>query len=235
MIDEKEFPFLAEKGHVVSLVGGGGKTALMYAMAAHCSCKGWRVLVTTTTHIMQPPGGLWAQTEAERDALWNSGHYVVAGTAAPGGKLTAPPDEQLRFWTELADITLIEADGAKRMPCKAPAEHEPVILPQCDIVLAVSGASALGRPLNEVCFRAELASELLAVSQDAVLTPELLARLMASEAGGRKSVKKRDFFAVLNQTETAERELLAKKTAQILREQYQMPCILIYFEEGERA
>lgn len=235
MVDEKEFPFLAEKGHVVSLVGGGGKTTLMYAMAAHCARKGWRVLAATTTHIMQPPGGLWAQTDTERDALWNSCHYVVAGTAAPGGKLTAPPDEQFRRWMELADITLIEADGAKRMPCKAPAEHEPVILPQCDIVLAVSGASALGRPLNEVCFRAELASERLAVSQDAVLTPELLARLLASEAGGRKSVKKRDFFAVLNQTETAERELLAKKTAQILREQYQVPCILIYFEEGERA
>ena len=26
MIDEKIFPFLAEKGHVISLVGGGGKT-----------------------------------------------------------------------------------------------------------------------------------------------------------------------------------------------------------------
>ena len=37
MIREEDFPFLAEKGHVVSLVGGGGKTTLMYAMAAHCA------------------------------------------------------------------------------------------------------------------------------------------------------------------------------------------------------
>ena len=28
MLSEKQFPFLAEKGHVVSLVGGGGKTTL---------------------------------------------------------------------------------------------------------------------------------------------------------------------------------------------------------------
>ena len=34
MLNEKEFPFLAEKGHIVSLVGGGGKTTLLYAMAA---------------------------------------------------------------------------------------------------------------------------------------------------------------------------------------------------------
>ena len=56
MIDEKIFPFLAEKGHVISLVGGGGKTTLMYNLAAHCARKGWRVLAATTTHIMQPPG-----------------------------------------------------------------------------------------------------------------------------------------------------------------------------------
>ena len=30
MLPEKQFPFLAEKGHVVSLVGGGGKTTLLY-------------------------------------------------------------------------------------------------------------------------------------------------------------------------------------------------------------
>lgn len=54
MIVEQQFPFLAEKGHVVSLVGGGGKTTLLYAMASHCVQKGWRVLVSTTTHILRP-------------------------------------------------------------------------------------------------------------------------------------------------------------------------------------
>ena len=119
MIDEKIFPFLAEKGHVISLVGGGGKTTLMYNLAAHCARKGWRVLAATTTHIMQPPGGVWAQTDAELFRLWKCGSYAVAGTAAHGGKLTAPPQAQLERWMTLADIVLIEADGAKRMPCKA--------------------------------------------------------------------------------------------------------------------
>ena len=32
MLPETQFPFLAEKGHVVSLVGGGGKTTLLYAL-----------------------------------------------------------------------------------------------------------------------------------------------------------------------------------------------------------
>ena len=53
MLSEAQFPFLAEKGHVVSLVGGGGKTTLLYQLSAHCARKGWRVLAATTTHIRQ--------------------------------------------------------------------------------------------------------------------------------------------------------------------------------------
>ena len=232
---ETQFPFLAEKGHVVSLVGGGGKTTLLYQMAAHCARKGWRVLATTTTHIQQPPGAVWAQTDAQLFRLWEHGSYAVAGTPAPDGKLTAPSPAQLERWMALADIVLVEADGAKRMPCKAPAAHEPVLLPQCDIVLAVAGASALGKPLEEVCFRAELAQQLLHVPGNTPLTPALLTKLLASGAGGRKAVGKRRFYAVVNQVDTQEREALARQTADVLKERYGVPCVLTRFEQGERA
>lgn len=228
-------PFLGETGHVISLVGGGGKTTLMYNLAAHCARKGWRVLAATTTHIMQPPGGVWAQTDAELFRLWKCGSYAVAGTAAHGGKLTAPPQAQLERWMTLADIVLIEADGAKRMPCKAPAAHEPVLLPQCDTVLAVAGLSALRHPLREVCFRAELVAELLCVPQDAQLTPELLANLLASEAGGRKAVGDRSFYVVLNQVDTKEQAALARQVADILKKIYRISCATSHFEKGERA
>lgn len=135
----------------------------------------------------------------------------------------------------LADIVLIEADGAKRMPCKAPAAHEPVLLPRCDTVLAVAGLSALRHPLREVCFRAELAAELLCVPQDAQLTPELLAKLLASEAGGRKAVGDRSFYVVLNQVDTKEQAALARQVADILKKIYRISCATSHFEKGERA
>ena len=145
---------------------------------------------------------------------------------APDNKLTQPP--QLERWMAIADLVLIEADGAKRMPCKAPAAHEPVLLPQCDIVLAVAGTSALEKPLEEVCFRAELAGPLLHVPGNTLLTPALLAKLLASEAGGR-------FYAAINQVDTDERTALARQTAELLKKQYGVPCVLTHFEEGERA
>ena len=234
-------------GHIhVHQVGHGGWFAVRRGQlhcrrfpavtrTAHCARKGWRVLAATTTHIMQPPGGGWAQTDAELFRLWKCGSYAVAGTAAHGGKLTAPPQAQLERWMTLADIVLIEADGAKRMPCKAPAAHEPVLLPQCDTVLAVAGLSALRHPLREVCFRAELAAELLCVPQDAQLTPELLANLLASEAGGRKAVGDRSFYVVLNQADTKEQAALARQVADILKKIYRISCATSHFEKGERA
>lgn len=232
---ELPFPFLAEKGHVVSLVGGGGKTTLLYAMAAHCASQGWKVLVTTTTHILCPADGTLAQTDAQLQALWARGSYAVVGTPAPGGKLTAPAADQLAAWMDQADAVFLEADGAKHFPCKAPAAQEPVLLPQSDIVLGVAGLSALGQPLHKVCFRLDEACALLQAEPETLLTPELLAQLLASPRGGRKQVGDRLFYGVLNQTDSANRRHLGQQTLTILRQCYGLEGFLTHFEEGERA
>ena len=162
----KDLPFLGETGHVISLVGGGGKTTLLYALARHYSAQGQRVLVSTTTHIRRPDAN-YATDEAARDALWQAGTYAVAGVPAEGGKLTMPP--HLADWMAEADTVLLEADGAKHHPCKAPAAHEPVLLRSSDIVLAAAGLSAVGKPLQDVCFRLERL-HLLAVPPGTPLT-----------------------------------------------------------------
>ena len=234
MITETQFPFLAEKCHVVSLVGGGGKTTLLYAFARHCAAKGWRVLVSTTTHILQPETN-YAPDDAALAALWQAGQYAVVGTLAANGKLTAPSPKQLAHWITQADITFLEADGAKRLPCKVPAAHEPVLLPQSDIVLAVAGLSALGRPLLEVCFRLETACALLGTAPDAPLTPERLAKLLGSEQGGRKAVGSRRCSVVLNQADDAARIAAGEQTLAFLHENYGVQGVLTHFEESERA
>lgn len=232
---EDDFPFLAEKGHVVSLVGGGGKTTLLYAMAGHCASKGWRVLVMTSTHILQPDAGHLAQSDAALDALWSTGNYAVAGAPAPEGKLSLLPEPQRTRWMKRADVVFVEADGAKHFPCKAPAAHEPVLLPQSDIVLAVAGLSAMERPLYDVCFRWEQAlSWLPDAGPESKVTPALLARLLTDRNGGRKLVGARQFHVVLNQADTPEREQFGRKVQALLQQQ-SIHCILTRFEKGERA
>ena len=46
-------------------------------------------------------------------------------------------------------LVLVEADGSKRLPVKAPAPWEPVVPEGTDLVVGVVGLDALGRPMDE--------------------------------------------------------------------------------------
>ena len=116
----EDLPFLGETGHVISLVGGGGKTTLLYALARHYSAQGQRVLVSTTTHIRRPDANC-APDEAARDALWQAGTYAVAGVPAEGGKLTMPP--------HLADWMAAHPDAVMARPGLCFPDGRPQSLP----------------------------------------------------------------------------------------------------------
>lgn len=198
-----------EKKHFICLVGGGGKTTIMYELAHFYASHGKKVLVLTSTHIMQP-ADCYAEDAAAVQALWDERRYAVIGTPEAGsGKLTMPSAELYARLCRQADIILCEADGAKHLPCKLPAAHEPVILPECDIVLAVCGADAMGKRLQEVCFRWQLGAEWLAGKfltaaelSSLELDAKLLARLMTDERGACKNVRTREYYVVLNKCDT---------------------------------
>lgn len=209
------FPFLGTRGHVVSLVGGGGKTTLMYALAEASRARGLRTALMTTTKMGCT--GPYCRTMAACRARWAAGDYAVCGERGTARRLVAPA-----FTEELlaqADAVFIEADGARRMPCKAPAAHEPVILPQTDTVIAVMGLDALGHPVGEVCLRTQEVQTLLRCGPAHRLTEADMVSLLLSEQGSRKGVGQRDFFVVLNKCDDAQRlaagrEILERLAAQ---------------------
>ena len=84
-------------------------------------------------------------------------------------KASSLPVPRLREYGKRADLTLLEADGSRRKPMKVPAEREPVILPECDLVLGVIGLSCLGKPLREVWFRPELACTLFGAELEEIV------------------------------------------------------------------
>ena len=192
------FKYLQEKKHIVSLVGAGGKTTVMYQLAQHFVSLGKKVLVSTTTHIFQPACN-FAQNIAEVEVLWKGGSCAVVGNIEAGtGKLTQLPTDVFETYSAIADLVLIEADGAKHFPCKAPDENEPVLLPASDTVIAVMGLDALQQPISEVCFRLEKVQEVLGVMPEHCLTEEDVVKLLLSEQGAFKNVGQRNYFIVLN-------------------------------------
>lgn len=194
------FDFFSDgKKHTICLVGGGGKTTVMYELAAAWAACGRRVLVLTSTHILCPADGSFAADAAAVHNLWQQRRYAVIGTPELStGKLKAPPQDLYEALQLQADVILCEADGSRHHPCKVPAEYEPVLLSDSDIVLAVAGMDALGHSLQQACQRPQPAAALLGCSLDSVIDAQMLAALLLSEQGARKNVGTRTYYIVLN-------------------------------------
>lgn len=194
------FDFFTDgKKHTICLVGGGGKTTVMYELAAAWAACGRKVLVLTSTHILQPADGSFAADAAAVHNLWQQRRYAVIGTPELAtGKLTLPPQSVYEALKLQADVILCEADGSRHHPCKVPAEYEPVLLPDCDMVLAVAGMDALGNSLQQACQRPQPAAALLGCGAEKILDAQMLTVLLLSEQGARKNVGARAYYIVLN-------------------------------------
>ena len=209
---------------VVSVVGAGGKTTTLHSLAGELVQQGQQVIVTTTTHIVEEDEPYFFKAAADGDSLTDLlqmeadaqefldqvreklGRFgqVWTGMPAPRGKLCSLPEMFLEQILKLGIPVLIEADGARRMPLKVPADHEPAIHPQTTHVLSVYGLDAVGKRLEDVCFRKELAEKLLNKNGTELVTTEDIAFLAASPEAGRKGCPEQaEYTVVLNKADIA--------------------------------
>lgn len=207
---------------IVSFVGGGGKTTTMYQLADELAEAGKRVLVTTSTHIRRP--ACEAQTAAiehVRELTEDSWKGMILTSGKPeGDKFTMPQglteEAELSRLLTLADVILVEADGAKGLPVKVPETWEPVILPQTGLVIGCVGLSALGRPFQEVCFRFASQGAWIRRGEEEPVEPEDLALILMDERGSHKAVEGRYYRVVLNQADTQEKKQAGETVARCL-------------------
>jgi len=213
----------------VAAVGAGGKTSALFQLA-----RDWlsmpqgpvAVILTATSHLgeWQIPLAdrhLIAQTPADLDDLPANGLTLVTGPL--DGTHTRPldPEPLARLRAECAARgwpLLIEADGSRGHPLKAPAGHEPPLPDFADLVLVVAGLTGLGHPLtDEFIHRPEFFSRLSGLPLGAAVTLEALVRVLTHPQGGLKnlptSARK---VALLNQADTPELQALGGKLANLL-------------------
>ena len=207
--------FQLESCHTVAIIGGGGKSSLMAALGKEYQRRGETAVMTTTTHIFRPEQNVYLGDDpAVFSALLEQYGLLTAGMPIEDGRLgTSPLLAQL---PQLAQHVIIEADGTKGLPLKVPKKGEPVIPAFADVVIAVAGLSALGKPLGEVCHRPELAQKEFRLPPSTTVTPEIMAAILSSEKGQRKEVDNRPFYVLLNQADAVSR-IEALKTAHILQ------------------
>ena len=177
---------------LVCLVGGGGKTTLLYALGDALGTVAAPVLCTTTTRIFPPTAGqcpaVLVTTAPQKIKAPQGIRFFCAARPAP-----ADSDKLMGFTLdELAHLAgkrpdrigLIEADGAAGRPIKAPAEHEPVIPAMTRAVVAVLGLSGLGRAMTEdFVFRPERVAAITGLAPGKICTPEAASRLFLHPNG----------------------------------------------------
>ena len=223
---------LGESG-VISLVGAGGKTSLMYALARELVALQKRVLTTTTTKIFMPTAEESTATivsgdpkeivRKARSLLKDQLHLTVGCACIPDqGKLKglAPADLAYIRQSHLFDFILIEADGAARRSLKACASHEPVVPGFSDIIVSLVGLDVVGRPLEEAwVFRSGLFSQisglpLMRPVTESAIAAVLLHDMVSLDPAGKEMLR----IAFLNKADHATARMAGERIAALIEE-----------------
>jgi len=215
---------LARAPELVAIVGGGGKSSLLFALAR--SLPG-RVVMTTTTRIFTAQMGQAAEVCTLADENWAerldafASSLLVVGAVEGDRAVGVPPELPAEMLARPGvDWVVVEADGSRMLPVKAPDAHEPVIPDETGLLVPVVGIDALSGPIREVAHRPERVSTITGLAPEETLTPEALAALLTSSQGGLKDAPQAARAAVLiNKVESPSQLEAARRVARcILRE-----------------
>jgi molybdenum cofactor cytidylyltransferase len=214
---------------VVAFVGAGGKTTAVFRLVREAAGLGRRAVASGTARFSEARGGSGLPQVVEEDedrlldgvraALERSNAVIAAAGRFGDGRFTPISYQAVAAMAVEPGIGLValEADGARMRPFKAPAEHEPALPPAATLVVAVAGADAFGRPLDEAsAHRLDRVLALSGADRGDPITPGIVARVLAHPEGGGKSRPTSARFAVLINKVDAVTLPSARETAALL-------------------
>jgi probable selenium-dependent hydroxylase accessory protein YqeC len=215
MSDKENDQFLGKfdfgAGSVVSIVGAGGKTSLMYRLAKEARALGQKVLITTSTRIMVPEKSRYDQLDLSGQ-LFAHQQSVAPGIYIGGSQNSQDKEQQKMAGVDVAllqrrlplfDLLLIEADGAARKSLKGWLENEPVIVNLTSHTVGVVDIQSIGKVINpSLVHRLEIFTRLTGGQPGQRVSLDHLSAIIGSADGlFRRSRGKKILY--LNKVETA--------------------------------
>lgn len=212
----------------LALAGSGGKSTALFTLAREMPAP---VIVTATAHLAIEQTALAdrhfvvAPSAALEEPL-PSGVTLFTGPENAAGKVAGVSALDLQHLLALAAThnapLLIEADGSKGRPLKAPAGHEPPIPEFVDTVIYVVGLLGLGQLLDAGhVHRPDRYAGLAGLSSGDTITREAIVKVLCDPNGGLKNIPAAARrIALLNQADTPELQAQAQAIAQQLLTAY---------------
>jgi molybdenum cofactor cytidylyltransferase len=220
----------------LAFTGAGGKTTSLFQLARQLNGP---VLVSATTHLALSQLSLGDRhfvvaTPADLAVLDQGvppGVTIITGSQVEAERtqgLEMPLMERLlAIADEHGAALLVEADGARQRPLKAPAENEPPIPTFIEAVLVVAGLSAIGKPLTpDWVHRPERFAALSGLLQGEPISLEAVHRVLAHPDGGLKNIPPgARRIALLNQADTPNLQAAGKALADSILADYQAALV----------
>jgi len=208
---------------LVSIVGAGGKSTILFLLGRDLAASSGRVILTTTTKMAADQATepiCWSDDPGDVDLVLEPGRPLFVLTGEIPGKVTGPSAESVdRLFRETtADHVIVEADGARSMSIKAPADHEPVIPSHTTTVVVVVGIDAIGRPISDVAFRPELVAKIAGIGEGELLTCDHAAAVLLHTDGGFKGIPRRARVVMALTKVTRDSDQTAKRLVGILEQ-----------------
>ena len=220
----------------VAFVGAGGKTTALFQLARQLKPP---VILSTTTHL-----GISQAVLADHHIIIRSPEdlnkikdsisplvTLVTGEANQDGRLRGLPSDLMKqlfgIVKEKGIPFLIEADGSRQRPLKAPGDHEPSIPNFVDLVVLIVGLSGLEKPLSSVwVHRPERFAQISGLESGQTITCEALERVLTSPMGGLKGIPEGcRRIVMMNQADTSKLQAQAQRMSNSLLKSFAAICV----------
>jgi probable selenium-dependent hydroxylase accessory protein YqeC len=215
----------------IAIVGGGGKTTTLFQLARQLPGKVW---VSTTTHL-----GTDQLTETDRHFIvhevteesindWlQQKTTLLTGDFTEDDRVKGPSAEVMAQIKKAADergiSLLIEADGSKSRPLKAPGENEPATPTWAETVITIVGSSVLGKKFDDsTVHRVDPYISITGSRMGDEITLDTVLQVLCSPVGGLKnSPAAAQKVALFNQADTEEmRKKIGERASELLAAGY---------------
>ena len=208
------------KDKVITVVGAGGKTSTIFELGNELSNLNKKTIITTTTHMKLDKDFLLIDEDFNIENLkkiLQKNNLIKIGKNESDYKVKSLDEDTLKRCIDISDFLLIEGDGSKRLPLKAPKDNEPVIIQETDLVIGLIGFDSLDKKIEETCHRPELVSKLLHKNIKENINIFDLVEIIKNKNGLKKNVNCK-YKVIINKVDKLEYLDKCKKIAQLCLE-----------------